>query len=81
MWGISQVHNGGCSVYRRASWVHRGMFSTSEGHHNACGGYHECTGECSVYRRDIMDTSGDDAQYIGGYHDAGGSIMIHVGIS
>ena len=51
------------------SWVHRGVFSTSEG-------YHEYIGEISwVHRGDIMihvrDTmsKSEDVQYIGGYHE------------
>ena len=40
------------------SWVHRGVFSTSEG-------YYEYIGGCSVHRRDPMSTSGGYHEYIG----------------
>ena len=38
--------------------VHQGMFNTSEEYNDACGGYHEYIGRCSVHRRDIMSTLG-----------------------
>ena len=48
-------------------WVHRGMFSTSEG-------YHEYIGGCSVHRRDTMSTSGGG----GGYHEYIGGISSYM---
>ena len=41
------------------------MFSTLEGYHDSCGGYHEYIGECQVHRRDTMSTSG------GSHHSCG----------
>ena len=35
---------GRCSVYQRDIMSTLGMFSTSEGYHDGCGGYHEHTG-------------------------------------
>ena len=54
------------------SWVHRGMFSTSEGYHDTCGGIPwvhrgdtmSTRGISWVHRGDIMSISGD-VQYIG----------------
>ena len=54
-------------------WVHRGdIMSTSGGYHDACGGYHEYIGRCSVHRGlpwvrrgVIMSTSGGCHEYIG----------------
>ena len=54
-----------CVQYIGGCSVHQGVFSTS-------GGYHE------YIRGDIMSTSGD-VQYIGGYHDERGDIMMNVG--
>ena len=42
----------------------------SEGYHNACGGYHEYIGGCSVHWRDIMNTSR-------GYHEHIGEYSVH----
>ena len=74
-----------CVQYILGCSAHRGVFSksgdtmsTSEGYYDACGGYHEYIGRCSIHRGDTMSTSGDimstseDVQYIGGCHDESG---------
>ena len=40
--------------------------STPGGYQDACGGYHEYTGGCSVHRRDTMSTPGGYHEYTGG---------------
>ena len=47
-----------------------GDFQYIGGYHDACGGYYEYIGGCSVHWEDTMSTSVGYHEYIGGYHDA-----------
>ena len=40
------------------------MSTSGGGYHDACRGYHEYIGGCSVHSRDTMSTSGGYHEYI-----------------
>ena len=68
-----------CVHYIEGCSVHRGVFSTSRGYHDECGGYHVYIRGCSVHRRDTMSTSGGCQGYNGRSSVHWRDIMIHVG--
>ena len=49
--------------------------------YDACGGYHEYIGGCSVHQGDTMRTLGDTMSTLGGYHEYIGGCSVHRGIS
>ena len=55
------------------------MFNTSEGYHDACGGYHEYIGGSSVHRRDTMMHVEGCHYSCGGYHEYIGGCSVHRG--
>ena len=67
------------SVHRRDTMSISGVFSTSWGYHNACGGYHKYIRGCSVHRGHTMSTSEGYHEYIGGCSGHRWDIMMDVG--
>ena len=55
------------------------ILSTSGGHHDACGEYHDYIRRCSVRRGDTMSTSGDIMSTSGVYHECIRGCSVHWG--